>query len=135
MLRAPKADGLGHGWFGQRALAILMVGLTVAVLWGTMYPLFLRVLRNIEISVTPEFFRVVCTPLGVAVLAIFAVSPLLPGQSVENRRREIVVRAVVGGVTFLVSTPSAGGRTRASRSSSRSRSSRSSRSSASSGCA
>ena len=75
MLRAPKADALGHGWFGQRALAVLMIALTVAVLWGTMYPLFLRVLRNQEISVTPEFFRAVCTPLGVAVLAIFARLP------------------------------------------------------------
>jgi cytochrome c-type biogenesis protein CcmF len=101
MLRAPKSDALGHGWFGQRALAVLMIALTVAVLWGTMYPLFLRVLRNQEISVTPEFFRAVCTPLGVAVLAIFAVSPLLPGQSVENRRREIIVRGVIAAVSFV----------------------------------
>ena len=101
MLRAPKSDALGHGWFGQRALAILMVGLTVAVLWGTMYPLFLRVLRNQEISVTPEFFRVVCTPLGVAVLAIFALSPLLPGQAVEDRRREGIVRGVIAAVLFV----------------------------------
>ncbi len=101
MLRAPKSDGLAHGWFGQRALAILMIGLTVAVLWGTMYPLFLRVLRNQEISVTPEFFRVVCTPLGVAVLAIFALSPLLPGQSVADRRREGIVRGVIAAVSFI----------------------------------
>jgi cytochrome c-type biogenesis protein CcmF len=101
MLRAPKADALGHGWFGQRALAILMIALTVAVLWGTMYPLFLRVLRNQEISVTPEFFRAVCTPLGVAVLAIFAVSPLLPGQRADNARREAIVRGVIGAVSFV----------------------------------
>ena len=101
MLRAPKSDALGHGWFGQRALAVLMIALTVAVLWGTMYPLFLRVLRDQEISVTPEFFRAVCTPLGVAVLAIFAVSPLLPGQSVENRRRETIVRGVIAAVSLV----------------------------------
>jgi cytochrome c-type biogenesis protein CcmF len=101
MLRAPKADALGHGWFGQRALAVLMIALTGAVLWGTMYPLFLRVLRNQEISVTPEFFRAVCTPLGVAVLAIFAVSPLLPGQQAANVRREAIVRGVIGAVSFI----------------------------------
>jgi len=78
-----------------------MIALTAAVLWGTMYPLFLRVLRNEEISVTPEFFRAVCTPLGVAVLAIFAVSPLLPGQSVENRRHETIVRGVIAAVSFV----------------------------------
>jgi cytochrome c-type biogenesis protein CcmF len=101
MLRAPKADAQGHGWFGQRALTILMIALTAAVLWGTMYPLFLRVLRNQEISVTPEFFRAVCTPLGIAVLAIFAVSPLLPGQRADNVRREAVVRGVIGAVSFV----------------------------------
>jgi len=100
-LRAPKSDALGHGWFGQRALAVLMIALTAAVLWGTMYPLFLRVLRNQEISVTPEFFRAVCTPLGVAVLAIFAVSPFLPGQTVANQRREAIVRGVVAAVAFV----------------------------------
>ena len=101
MLRAPKSDGRGHGWFGQRTLVVLMVALTVAVLWGTMYPLFLRVLRNQEISVTPEFFRVVCTPLGVLVLAIFAFSPFLPDQTAADRRKEIVIRSVLGGATFL----------------------------------
>ncbi len=101
MLRAPKSDAQGHGWFGQRALAILMIALTVAVLWGTMYPLFLRVLRNQEISVTPEFFRAVCTPLGVAVLAIFAVSPFLPGQQVANQRREAIVRGIIAAVGFV----------------------------------
>jgi cytochrome c-type biogenesis protein CcmF len=101
MLRAPKADAMGHGWFGQRALTILMIALTAAVLWGTMYPLFLRVLRNQEISVTPEFFRAVCTPLGIAVLAIFAVSPLLPGQQAGNVRREAIVRGVIGAVGFV----------------------------------
>jgi cytochrome c-type biogenesis protein CcmF len=101
MLRAPKSDGRGHGWFGQRTLVVLMVALTVAVLWGTMYPLFLRVLRNQEISVTPEFFRVVCTPLGVLVLAVFAFSPFLPDQGATNRRREIVVRSILGAGTFL----------------------------------
>ncbi len=92
MLRAPRADGRGHGWVGQRALAVLLIAITVAVLWGTMFPLFLRVLQDQEISVTPEFFRLVCTPLGVAVLAIFAVSPLLPDQTVGDRRKTLAIR-------------------------------------------
>ena len=101
MLRAPKADGRGHGWFGQRTLVVLMIALTVAVLWGTMYPLFLRVLRNQEISVTPEFFRAVCTPLGVLVLAIFAFSPFLPDQSVADRRKEGIIRGIIAAVVFF----------------------------------
>ena len=100
-LRAPKADGRGHGWFGQRALTVLLVAITVAVLWGTMFPLFLRVLRDQEIAVTPEFFRLVCTPLGIAILAIFALSPLLPDQTEGSRLRTLVVRAGTGAVLFV----------------------------------
>jgi cytochrome c-type biogenesis protein CcmF len=100
-LRAPKADGRGHGWFGQRALTVLLVAITVAVLWGTMFPLFLRVLRDQEIAVTPEFFRLVCTPLGIAILAIFALSPLLPDQTEGSRLRTLVVRGGAGAVLFV----------------------------------
>jgi len=100
-LRAPKADGRGHGWFGQRALTVLLVAITVAVLWGTMFPLFLRVLRDQEIAVTPEFFRLVCTPLGIAILAIFALSPLLPDQGEGSRLRTLVVRGGAGAVLFV----------------------------------
>jgi cytochrome c-type biogenesis protein CcmF len=100
-LRAPKADGRGHGWFGQRALTVLLVAITVAVLWGTMFPLFLRVLRDQEIAVTPEFFRLVCTPLGIAILAIFALSPILPDQTEGSRLRTLVVRGGAGAVLFV----------------------------------
>ena len=100
-LRAPKADGRAHGWVGQRALSILLIAITVAVLWGTMFPLFLRVLRDQEIAVTPEFFRLVCTPLGIAILAIFALSPMLPGQTEGSRARTMVVRGATGAVLFV----------------------------------
>jgi cytochrome c-type biogenesis protein CcmF len=100
-LRAPKADGRGHGWFGQRSLTVLLVAITVAVLWGTMFPLFLRVLRDQEVAVTPEFFRLVCTPLGIAILAIFAFSPLLPDQTEGSRLRTLAVRGVAGVTLFV----------------------------------
>ncbi len=101
MLRAPRADGRAHGWVGQRILAGLLIAITVAVLWGTMFPLFLRVLQDQEISVTPEFFRLVCTPLGVAVLAIFAVSPLLPDQTVGDRRKTLAIRGAAFVALFV----------------------------------
>ncbi len=101
MLRAPRADGRGHGWVGQRALAVLLVAITVAVLWGTMFPLFLRVLQDQEISVTPGFFRLICTPLGVAVIAIFAVSPLLPDQTVGDRRKTLAIRGGIFAALFV----------------------------------
>jgi cytochrome c-type biogenesis protein CcmF len=105
-LRFPNPEKHSHGWLGQFILLILLVAITVAVLWGTMYPLFSRVLNGQEIAVTPGFFRVVVTPLGIAVLGLFAVSPLLPGQSVDNPKREIGIRvgvfvAVFGGIMLV----------------------------------
>jgi cytochrome c-type biogenesis protein CcmF len=105
-LRTVNPEKHSHGWLGQLVLLILLVAITVAVLWGTMYPLFSRVLNGQEIAVTPGFFRVVVTPLGIAILGLFAISPLLPGQSVTDTRREIVIRvavflAVFGGIMLV----------------------------------
>jgi cytochrome c-type biogenesis protein CcmF len=105
-LRVRNPERRSHGWLGQLILLILLVAITVAVLWGTMFPLFARVLNGQEIAVTPGFFRVVVTPLGIAVLGLFAVSPLLPGQSVDNPKREIGIRvgafaAVFGGIMLV----------------------------------
>ena len=99
-LRIPDPDRRAHGWLGQLILLILLVAITIAVLWGTMFPLFSRVFNGQEIAVTPGFFRVVVTPLGIAILGLFAISPLLPGQSVQDTRREIVIRATVFLVVF-----------------------------------
>jgi len=105
-LRVVDPDRRARGWLGQLVLLILLTAITIAVLWGTMYPLFSRVLNGQEIAVTPGFFRVVVTPLGIAILGLFAISPLLPGQSVADRRRELIVRGVVfvaifGGIMLV----------------------------------
>ena len=100
-LSAPRADGRGHGWVGQRALTVLLVGMTVAVLWGTMFPLVVRVMKGQQIAVTPGFFRLVVTPMAIAILLIFAISPLLPGQRSENWQREAAVRGTIAVLSFL----------------------------------
>ena len=100
MLRLRDPERRGHGWLGQLILLALLVIITVAVLWGTLYPLFARLISGQEIAVTPGFFRVVITPLALLILLLFAISPLLPGQDVENRAREIVMRVLVAVVVF-----------------------------------
>jgi cytochrome c-type biogenesis protein CcmF len=105
-LRVIDPERRGHGWLGQFILLILLVAITVAVLWGTMFPLFNRVITGEEIAVTPGFFRVVVTPLGIAILGLLAISPLLPGQQVADTKREIGIRvaifvAVFGGIMLI----------------------------------
>ena len=84
----------GQGWLSQKILTVLMLSMTIAVLWGTIFPLFARAFKGQEIAVTPGFFKVVVTPLAVLVLVLFAISPLLPGQSLRNRKSEIMLRSI-----------------------------------------
>ena len=100
MLRLRDPERRGHGWLGQLIILLLLVIITIAVLWGTLYPLFARLISGEEIAVTPGFFRVVITPLALLILLLFAISPFLPGQEVENRAREIVIRVLVAVVVF-----------------------------------
>lgn len=91
-----------HGWFGQMLLTVLLSLMTIAVMWGTLYPLFARAFLNQEIAVTPGFFRVAVTPMGVAILVLFALSPFFKDQQFENVQREAALRAVVFGAIFGV---------------------------------
>ena len=91
----------GHGWLSKLILTGLLLAMTVAVLWGTIFPLFARAFAGKEIAVTPGFFRVVVAPMGVLILVQFALSPFLPGQEVAERSREIKLRSGIFGVVLL----------------------------------
>ncbi len=102
--KTPAKDPLGH-----QLLTWLLIAITGAVLWGTMYPLISRLLKGQEIAVTAGFFRVVVTPLGVALLGVLAAGPLLPGARPSNRRRELVLRVALGAVVASLSLLLGGG--------------------------
>ncbi len=97
-----------HGWLGQLILVSLLIAMTIAVLWGTLYPLFARAFLGREVAVTPGFFKAVVSPMGVAVLVLLAVSPLLKAQRVPDVRRESIIRGLlfllVGGVALAKGT-------------------------------
>ncbi len=105
-LQRPDTRRRFEGWFGHRVLVTLLVVMTIAVLWGTLYPLFARAFLGQEVAVSPGFFRVVVTPLGLALLVLLAISPFLPNQRIAEPRREAVIRIVlfvlVGGATLLM---------------------------------
>ncbi len=101
-------DERGHnrGWFGQFVLIGLLVAMTLATLWGTLYPLFARAFLNQEVAVSPGFFKAVVTPMGVGILLLLAISPFLPNQRAEKVQREAAIRAlmfavVAGGLYVL----------------------------------
>ena len=89
-----------RGWFGQLLLTVLLVTMAIATTWGTIYPLIARAVRGQEIAVTPGFFNVVITPMGVALLGIFAVSPFLRDQRGDNLPREAALRGLLFAAVF-----------------------------------
>ena len=107
-LQHVDAKRRAHGWLGQAILVTLLIAMTTAVLWGTLYPLFARAFQGREVAVTPGFFKAVVTPMGIGLLVLLAVSPLLRSQRVPDVRREAVVRAalliVVGGAALALGT-------------------------------
>lgn len=106
VLRYVDEGRRNYGWLGQALLSVLLVLMTIAVLWGTLYPLFARAFTGTEIAVTPGFFKVVVSPMAVAVLVLLSVSPFVKDQGIENTKREAAVRAVlflaVFGALFIL---------------------------------
>jgi cytochrome c-type biogenesis protein CcmF len=55
----------------------LLLGATVAVLWGTVYPTLSEAILGQRVVVGQEYFNRVMTPIGLALLALTGVAPLL----------------------------------------------------------
>jgi cytochrome c-type biogenesis protein CcmF len=56
---------------------VLLVGITFAVLWGTLFPILSEWVRGTKITVTTSWFNHFNVPLGLALLALTGIGPLL----------------------------------------------------------
>ncbi|MFQ5766795.1 MAG: heme lyase CcmF/NrfE family subunit, partial [Acidobacteriota bacterium] len=56
---------------------VLFVGLTFAVLWGTLFPILSEWVRGTKITVTQEWFNTFTVPLGLSLLLLTRIRPLL----------------------------------------------------------
>ena len=89
-----------RGWLGQILVGTLLFAMSTAVLFGTMYPLFHRLVLGTEIAQTPAFFRWVVTPMGVALLLLLAVSPFIKDQKADNVKYQALLRGIVFVAVF-----------------------------------
>ena len=64
---------------------VLFVGLTFAVLWGTLFPILSEWVRGVKISVTQGWFNTFTVPLGLALLALTGIGPLLAWRRSTGR--------------------------------------------------
>ncbi len=72
---------------------LLISALAVAVLIGTLYPLFIDALSAVKISVGPPYFLSVTLPLAAPLIILMGVGPLMPWKRAD-------LAGVMGRLTF-----------------------------------
>jgi cytochrome c-type biogenesis protein CcmF len=86
---------------------LLLLGITFAIFWGTIYPLVAEAVADQKVSVGPPFFKQVVGPLLGGLLLLMGIGPLMPWRraSRDNLRHNFLLPvsgSVLGlGVLFV----------------------------------
>jgi len=82
---------------------LLLLGITFATLWGTIFPILSEAVRGTKITVGPPFFNKVNTPLGLALLFLTGVGPVIAWRRAtpKNLRRQFAIPFVLGMLAGL----------------------------------
>ncbi|RPJ85953.1 MAG: heme lyase CcmF/NrfE family subunit [Acidobacteria bacterium] len=83
---------------------LLFLALTLAVMWGTMYPAFASAANGEKVSVSQPFFNRTTWPLALAVLLLIAFGPWLKWRNVglSSLGRTLALPGIVALVTAAV---------------------------------
>jgi cytochrome c-type biogenesis protein CcmF len=86
------------------ATNLLLVAMTVAVFWGTVYPLVAEATRGVELTVGPPFFERLMAPLAVLMMIVVGMCPLLAWRHADatHLRRNFRAPVTVGVLTLVV---------------------------------
>ncbi len=83
---------------------LLLLGIALATLWGTVYPLLSRLFAEQEITVARPFYDQVNGPLMLALVLLMGVGPLLPWRraNLQSLRRALLLPGAAGLGTAAV---------------------------------
>jgi cytochrome c-type biogenesis protein CcmF len=83
---------------------VLLLAITVAVFWGTVFPMVSEATRGVELSVGQSFYEAVVTPLAVALLLLIGICPMLAWRraSWRNLQRSFKLPLAAGILTLAV---------------------------------
>ncbi len=72
---------------------LLLLGITFAIFWGTIYPLVAEAVADQKVSVGPPFFKQVVGPLLGGLLLLMGIGPLMPWRraSRENLQHNFLI--------------------------------------------
>jgi cytochrome c-type biogenesis protein CcmF len=102
LLRVPRT---GERGLTRDRLVVLtnavLLGLTLAILWGTLFPVVTSTLQGREVTVGARFFDLATLPFTVLLLVLTGVCPLVAWRraTAHHLRRSLVVPVLVGLAT------------------------------------
>ena len=65
---------------------LLLVGLTFAVFWGTVFPIITQVIKNQSITVGTGYYNQVALPIGLVLLVLTGIGPMIPWRKASLRQ-------------------------------------------------
>jgi len=109
MLRAPlPIESLASKEAGVLLNNLLLMAVLVAVLWGTVFPIFSELVQGVRIAVGPPFYAQVTVPLLLIMLGLLGIGPLMAWRRTTAHaawratRWPILVAIVVSTVLLAV---------------------------------
>ncbi len=83
---------------------LLLVGITFATLWGTLFPLISDAVRHQTLTVGPPFYNQVDGPIFIALILVMGIGPLLAWRRTSTRalRRNLGIPALAAAMCAAV---------------------------------
>lgn len=87
---------------------LILIGLAVAVFFGTVYPLVSEAIRSVKVSVGASFFNPVSAPLGIALFLLMGICPLIAWRKaslknlIDNFLWPFLVALLCAGLLFFL---------------------------------
>jgi cytochrome c-type biogenesis protein CcmF len=79
---------------------LIFLGITFAILWGTIYPLVAEAVADAKVSVGPPYFKQVVGPLLGGMLLLMGVGPLMPWRRASREHLQHNFLIPIGGVVL-----------------------------------
>jgi cytochrome c-type biogenesis protein CcmF len=87
---------------------LILIGLAVAVFFGTIYPLVSEAVRGVKVSVGASFFNPVAAPLGIALFLLMGICPLIAWRQaslknlIDNFLWPLIAALLCAGILFVL---------------------------------
>jgi cytochrome c-type biogenesis protein CcmF len=85
---------------------LVLLGITFATFWGTIFPIISEAVRGVKITVGPPFYNQVNVPIGLALLALVGIGPVIAWRKAtwsnlkRNFTKPVVAGLIGAGILF-----------------------------------